>query len=469
MNRRLFTIINAAIALITVSAVIFDVTRTRTPAGRSRPPRQPANSKSASNQSSEQREPNHIASVEDLADARVDDLGAVSAAHLTDLMRHMTPEQLTDMALKFNDAPIDARTFGGMGVFFQAWSELDPQSALAGAFRMDDIGMRKIAARSVVGSISPSAAPQLITHLAQNPDKDLEDECKNEFLGNLITSWSRLDPDAASRFVDELHVTDHDLNSELSYQTKGDVAYNWGTLDPTAALQWATKQKETSDSSTLFADVIRGWCRNDIAAASAYVAQHATEEDIAGTSSTVVNMMFESNAEEAAQWVSRLPAGSARNDAESTMARNWATKDPASAAKWIATLPTDEQAGLARTVANYWVNDNWEDASRWIATLTGDARDEALSVAANRDAAGYLESVTTALSIANEEKRNTLIENTVRNWASGNADEAQGWVKDSPLSNEQRDHLRSVIAETQKDGAEAGGKAEVERVVIDGH
>jgi hypothetical protein len=102
---------------------------------------------------------------------------------------------------------------------------------------------------------------------------------------------------------------------------------------------------------------------------------------------------------------------------------------------------------------------NWPDASRWINTLTGDIRDEALTVAVNREGATQVDSLALALSIEKEQKRNNAVENVIRNWAATDVNAAETWVKGSPLSSEQRDRLRSVISETQQN-------AEVERVII---
>src|SRR6266566_296874 len=162
MNWRLFTTVNAIIALITVGAVIFDLTRRRPEPSRANRRQTTVQSNPANHQPEERVEKNRIESVDDLANARVDDLGAVPAVELTELMSRATPEQLAAMALKFNDAPTDARTIGGMGIFFQAWAQLDPSAALIGAFRINDVAMRKLAARTVVNSVSPSTAQELI-------------------------------------------------------------------------------------------------------------------------------------------------------------------------------------------------------------------------------------------------------------------------------------------------------------------
>jgi hypothetical protein len=461
MNWRLFTAINAIIALVTIGAVVFDLTRPRAEQSSNQRRETTFQSNAADDQAGKPADTNRIESVDDLANARVDDLGAVPAVELTELMERATPAQLAEMALKFNDAPTDARTFAGMGIFFQAWAQLDPMAALVGAFRINDVAMRKLAAQTVVGSVSPSATPELIAFLTEHPDEDLVSECKNEFLGNLISNWSQVDPEAASRFVDEMADTKNDRRYDLAYGTKSTIAYNWATLDPSAALEWAAKQKGKNSvyGSDLYDSVIRGWCRRDISTASAYVAQHLNDQDAGTSASSVVTALFDHNIEDATSWVSSMPAGDPRDQAESRIASLWAAKDPSSAAKWVATLPANEQTNAVSTIAMNWVDTNWPDASRWIATLTGDARDQALRAAVYRDGATPSDSLSLALSIGKDEVRNDVVENVIRTWAATDANAAETWVKGSPLSSEHRDQLRSVIAETQK-------AAEGERVII---
>jgi hypothetical protein len=460
MNWRLVTIINAIIALVTIGAVIFDRARPRTEGSPKERPKTTSQSNSANSQSNsanneveERADKIRIESPDDLANASVDDLGAVPAAALTELMARATPEQLAAMALKFNDAPTDARTFGGMGIFFQAWAQLDPNAALTGAFRINDVAMRKLAARTVVNSVSPSAAEELIAFLTDHPDKDLTDESKNEFLGTLLSSWSLLEPEAASRFIDNLGNTKYGL----AYRAREDIAYNWATLDPSAALAWAVTHK----GGTYLADsVIRGWCRKDINAASDYVLQHLDEPAATQFASSVVNAMFDQGVDGATDWMSHMPAGAPRIEAEMTLASLWAAKDPSSAAKWLATLPASEQTNLVSTIAGNWVKTNWPEASRWIATLTGDNRDEALYVAVNRESVSRGDSLSLALSIGKEEIRNNAIESVIRRWAATDPNAAETWVKASPLPSEQRDQLRSVISEMQQQ------TAEVEHVIV---
>ena len=459
MNWRVLTAINAAIALVTVSAVIFDLTRSRDERAHTTVRSNPTSEQS---QAAEREAKARVEALEDISQARVDDLGSVPAGELTQLMNRATPEQLAAMAFKFNDAPTDSRTFGGMGVFFQAWTELDPKAALTGAFQLRDVTMRKLAATAVVNSTSPSAAPELITMLTQHPDKDLLSECKNTFLDPLIASWSSLDPEAASKFVDELGNAKSSLNSTA----RDNIAYNWGTLDPSGALEWVRKQdgKEYVDRGSLTDGVIRGWCLKDIRAASDYVVQHLDDPASRTTASSVAEAMFAHNAEDATNWIGRLPPGDPRDAAESAIARMWAEKDPAAASKWVGTLPESDQGTVAGTIARSWVDSNWPEASRWIETLSASAHDSAATAAMHREGATPQESLSLGASIKDDAARSFEMSETIRQWAYNDPQSAEAWVKSSSLSPEEQQRFLSVISETQQQQAT---EATAERVIID--
>ncbi len=463
MNWRLLTAINVAIAIITVAAVIFDVTRPRGEHPRTTARRKPVpfNPTNDQNQANDREARTRVEALDDLSEARVDDLGAVQAAELTQLMDRATPEQLAALALKFNDAPTDARTFGGMGVFFQAWTKLDPKAALSGAFQLRDVTMRKLAATAVVNSTSPSAAPELIATLTEHPDKDLLPECKNKFLDPLIASWSSLDPEAASKFMDTLGDTKSSLNSTA----RKNIAYNWGTLDPSAALEWVRKQgdKDYINSDPLYDDVVRGWCLANLPEASAYVRQHLDDINARDAASSVAEAMFAHDSEDATSWIGRLPEGNPRNEAESTIAGMWSQKDPTAASRWMGALPEKEQDNVVSVIVSNWADTNWSEASRWIDTLTGDVRDTALSAAMNRQDATESDSLAIALRIGNDQMRNARVENVVRNWGYNDPQAAETWVKSSPLTPEQQTKLLSVISDTQN----AATEATVERVITD--
>src|SRR5262249_46783835 len=149
--------------------------------------------------------------------------------------------------------------------------------------------MRKLAATAVVNSASPSAAVELIAMLTGHPDNDLLSECKTTFLDPLIANWSSLDPEAASKFMDDFGNAKSSRNSPA----RDNIAYNWGTLDPSAALEWVQKQndKDYIDTNSLTDGVVRGWCARDLRAASDYVVQHLDDPASRATASSVAEAM----------------------------------------------------------------------------------------------------------------------------------------------------------------------------------
>ena len=450
MNWRLATMINAAIALVTISAVVFDLTRSR-PHDSHRQP----DSGTSDNQPREGRD-HDVAEINDLTNVRVDNLGAIAASELGQVMGRATPAEIAALALKFNDLPVDGHTLGGLGMFFQAWAELDPKAALTGAFQLKDLTLRKLAAGTVVGSVSPSAAPELTAMLNEHPDPDLIEECKNNFLNSLLERWAYIDPDAASKFLDGLG----DTKNSLIYDASTSIAYAWGTLDPAAAFEWVEKQSKTGhvDGGSLYDEIIRGWCGKDLAAAANYVAQHLDQAAASGAISTVARAIFAQDASRATTWLSQLPPSDDRSNAESVISAIWAQKDPSAASRWVATLPQAEQVAIVGGVAGRWADANWVEASSWLATLTGDVRDQALAAVVNRDGAAPLDSLSLALGIKENELRSNVVQNLVRQWAANDAHAAEAWVRGSGLPSEEQEQLLSNIAGMQN--------AEIERVIV---
>ena len=82
----------------------------------------------------------------------------------------------------------------------------------------------------------------------------------------------------------------------------------------------------------------------------------------------------------------------------------------------------------------------------------------------NREGANENDSLTLALSIRDDELRQSKIEDVVRNWSYSDPEAAESWVKNSPLSSEQREQLLSVIARSKP---AAASEATDERVIIE--
>ena len=186
-------------------------------------------------------------------------------------------------------------------MFFQAWAELDGKSALAGAFQIRDIGLRRMAANTVVHSASPSAAPELAAFLITYPDKELKD-ATNGFLNATVSRWADMDPAAAAQFLDSIA----DTEFAMQYSAGASIAFSWGTLDPTAAMDWIDKQKAEAPD-LLFNSVVTGWAKNDPAAAGAYVIQHMDHPGADDAALSIATAMLDDDPNSATNWLRQLP------------------------------------------------------------------------------------------------------------------------------------------------------------------
>src|SRR5207248_7531890 len=71
----------------------------------------------------------------DVSDLRVDKFESVPPSEFYELLLRATPEQMAALGMQFNEQPTNVHTANGVGMFFQAWGELDAKAALQGAFR----------------------------------------------------------------------------------------------------------------------------------------------------------------------------------------------------------------------------------------------------------------------------------------------------------------------------------------------
>lgn len=434
--------INAAIAFVTVMTVLFDISQVRHREIFVKP------AASESPQTNQGRTLHPHPSLGDIARVRVDDLGSVPPSELYEVLLRATPEEIAALALKFNGLPNDGPTNAAIGVFFQAWAELDGKSALAAAFLINDVSLKRMAAGTVILSVSPSTAPELAAILKDHPDKDLMAECKGTFLDTLLERWSCVDAPAAAKFFENLGDT------QLGYSTAGKIAHAWATVDPYAALGWAEKQKETSNGERepLFNDVILGWCSKDVTAAAAYVFEHMNRPWAIQAATSVALAMFNQDPGAATSWLRDLAPGEAKMQAEASLVSEWADKDPLAAAHWMEKLSRDDQKAAIAPLMGTWVARDWNAASKWLATLSGDLRDNAIAAAVGTYQTTVLpsETLSWALSINNKETRTDAVQNVLRQWASIDPQAAATWIRSSLLSKEEKDQLLSADIFTQE-------------------
>ena len=438
MNWRLATLINAAIAAVTVIAAItlHSPTTPRTQTSPSRSIIGVGTSEPASWKPTSIAQPVQPAGI-DVAHTQVDSFATVAPSEFYEILLRATPEEIAALALKFNELPVNSRSGGAIGMFFQAWAELDGPAALQGAFRINDVPLRRVAANTVLHSMSPSVAREMATYLRDYPDKDLAASCQNEFMEAVLSRWADVDPSAAAQFYDDLGKK----SDALTGSVPASIAWSWGTLDPNAALDWIQKQSNEQYSGSLFDSVVTGWVRNDPPAAMNYVVQHLDRPGANSAAASIAVELLNRDPQSAGRWINNLPPGEARSSAEQSLTYTWAERDPAAAARWTQELPVDDQASAAFTVARIWAGQDWPETQRWLAGLSGDYRDSAIAGAVVTGQVDPAESLPLAESMTNVEARLHTLQGIIENWADSNRDEAAIWIKNSTITREEKEQL----------------------------
>jgi hypothetical protein len=376
-----------------------------------------------------------------IAEARVDDFGTVAPAEFYEVLLRATPQELAGLASRFNELPNNSRTMAAVGMFFQAWAELDGKSALAGAFQMRDVGVRRMAANTVVHSASPSISPDLAAYVVAYSGKDFTDDNRYDLLDSIVSRWADLDPAAAANFLETIPET----AGEMRNNTGSNIAFSWGTLDPDAALQWV--QRQTSNPEILFNSVVNGWSKSDSDAAGTYVIQHIDQPGAFEAASSVALAMLNEDPNKAARWLRELPSGEVKANAERALASSWAERDPLEAAQWAEGLELEDRVTAAGTIANLWKSRNWEEARAWLGTISGEFRDAAIAGALNFDYQGQIspaEALPLALSMMDRQNRNSVVQNVIQRWGSDQPQAAIDWIQSSPLSKEEKQDLLSL-------------------------
>ena len=122
---------------------------------------------------------------------------------------------------------------------------------------------------------------------------------------------------------------------------------------------------------------------------------------------------------------------------------DWATKDPAAGAAWIATLPEDSaRTDAIRNFANRWFQTSPTAAAEWAENLPPAQHDAALQ--------SYVEILNNthqptaawdqAFKLTDPEQRYGLLNDTLRNWDDAQA--AQAALAKAPLDGETKQALK---------------------------
>jgi len=165
-----------------------------------------------------------------------------------------------------------------MGQAYSKWASFQPKEAAQMAVSIADPSLRTQALHGVVGGWSmadPATLVQYVTHLPADPDK-------GSMVGQALQRWAKLDPIAASTWIN---------NNEGGPEMDPGIASvaTMEALKPDVAASWAESIANPKLRSETLVNVLRTWATTDLTATRKYLAstKDLTAEDRAEIESVI--------------------------------------------------------------------------------------------------------------------------------------------------------------------------------------
>jgi hypothetical protein len=350
---------------------------------------------------------------------------------LMDFYAGLSPEQLEAEAGKLDDLPMSERMVASF-LLFGKWAETDPLAAMAYTTKMGFGGnFVKPTILQSWASVDPAGAAK---YYMDNPREFAAMGMMGGGRGpmgggngasTIASEWARQDPQAAMAWASTL--TGNDKGSAMTAVVRevanSDPSKAWGMV--------ATMDKESQTRA--YEDIAGKWGSKNFTEAEAMISTLPADQQAAAMSSAIAGLS-KSDPKLAAAKAAAMPAGEDRDDAISTVARNWSRESPKEAATWILTQSDDEaKSDAIGEIMPNWVSQDEKGALSFItAQQPGAVRDRAAAsyVMTNRTGSPA-EVIKIAESITDEDSRNQSIRVSAIRWMQEDAAAANTYIQSS--------------------------------------
>lgn len=368
----------------------------------------------------------------------IDRIGRASIRGLHDLLTGLSTAEIAAVAERLDSLETGGLSDGKITLFFKAWCQLDPRTALESALAFKNNWARDVALQAVFDGADGPAAKLLLNALQQSPNNGSDTSLRRNLFAKGIVKLSEVDGNAAAEFLDSKPVPG------LPVDAWKQVADRWAATNPIAAMDWA-RQQEFQYRRAAMQGMINGWWQSDPNAATSYAAEQANisfeGQQLAGL---VATKIAENDPQKAASWVGSLPNPDARELAAVPLAVTWATKDPQSAGQWAASLPVDQAIAVVPPIAGVWSRSDPQGALGWINSMNGEVRDASIAtytaaVASTNPQSG----MQWALGISDPSVRDQVAKKVAQSWLTQDPQTAASWIQSSGLSASDKARLLS--------------------------
>jgi hypothetical protein len=386
------------------------------------------------------------------------DIATVPFSELYDVLRSASREQLLAWARDLESMPRGPLQRAAVTAYYKSLIQVDHHAAIDAV-----LDAKNLLARDAAIDAMMKAAPESIwADLAEMTAK-LPYPGRGYAQDNLIPNWSRVDPVAASQFVEK-----HRFSAGV--KLPGDesdrvvsLLGNWGEIDPAAARKWieADASRQTVDAFRAF---LTSWGRVDRAAAIDYAVANASRPNLGGAVNDLVYAFVRSAKEDASRLLLLLPPEAAKaalkkvadvtnpHEIDPNVDRppNY-QRPPEEVARWMVALPVELWKESIGRVAEGWLNHDNDSAKAWLTQLQPELRDVTI-VSVCREAKSHQISaqqvIEIGLTISDPKLRDTTLGEFVRTLGFTTAETLEV-LDDLSIPAEQKAYLRKIMRETE--------------------
>ena len=203
----------------------------------------------------------------------------------------------------------------------------------------------------------------------------------------LMRRWAEFDPISALKYADE----SLDEKSEKRF-AKTEVIAGWATRDSAGAIAWVEQNKsETQNSSernSLILGLVKGIAENDLESADHYT-QNLPQGSAKWQASTYLAQEYaKKETNEAIRWANEYPKDDERMRATilGQLGSKLAQKDLQATAEWAESMPTDKASEqVISNLLSHWSTKNPKEAALWSSQLKDPGKKvEAMKILTNK-------------------------------------------------------------------------------------
>ncbi|MEY2483521.1 MAG: hypothetical protein QOK24_2049 [Verrucomicrobiota bacterium] len=389
---------------------------------------------------------------------RLDDIATVPFSELYDVLKSASREQLLVWARDLESMPRGPRQRAAVTAYYKSLIQVDHRAAIDAVLHAKNLLARDAAIDAMM-----KAAPESIWADLAEMTAELPYPGRGYAQDNLIPNWSRVDPVAASQFVEK-----HQFSPGV--KLPGDesdrvvsLLSNWGEIDPAAARKWLEEDasRQTADAFRAF---LTSWGRVDHAAAIDYTIANQQRPNFEAATNELVYEFVRSAKEDASRLLLLLPPEAAKaalkkvadvtnpHEIDPNIDRPPNYQRPAEeVARWMVTLPVELWKESIGRVAEGWLKDAPDSAKAWLAQLQPELRDVTV-VSMFREAKAFQvasqQVIEVGLKISDPKLRSTTLAEYLRLLGRTTAEALQA-LDEFSIPAEQKAYLRRILRENE--------------------